>query len=100
MPYVDQASRDKLYKELTALMEKMRADTITVGELNYAVTMLCQQYVYCTAADYAHAVNDIVGVLECAKLEYYGQIAVPYEKRKRDENGDVYWIRPLFKRKK
>jgi hypothetical protein len=35
-------------------------------------------------------INDIVGVLECAKMEFYRRVAVPYEDKKRTENGDVY----------
>lgn len=32
----------------------------------------------------------MVGALECAKLELYRRIAIPYEEQKIQENGDVY----------
>jgi len=35
-------------------------------------------------------INDIVGALEGAKLEFYRRIAVGYEEQKRHDNGDVY----------
>lgn len=35
-------------------------------------------------------INEAIGALECAKLELYRRIAVPYENRKLAENGDVY----------
>jgi hypothetical protein len=38
---------------------------------------------------YAH-LNEVIGALECAKLELYRRIAVPYEDQKITESGDVY----------
>jgi hypothetical protein len=35
-------------------------------------------------------VNDIVGALEGAKMEFYRRAAAPYEDLKIKENGDVY----------
>jgi hypothetical protein len=35
-------------------------------------------------------INDIVGALEGAKLEFYRRVAVPYEDKKIIENGDVF----------
>ena len=34
--------------------------------------------------------NEIVGALECAKLEMYRRIYAPYEDEKIEANGDVY----------
>jgi hypothetical protein len=68
------------------------------GELNYAITQLCRTYLQGQAYDhttltqgptrYAH-LNEVVGVLECAKLEFYRRAAAPYEDTKIKENGDV-----------
>jgi len=38
---------------------------------------------------YAH-LNEVVGVLECAKLELYRRVVAPYEDQKMTESGDVY----------
>ncbi|NNL29480.1 MAG: hypothetical protein HKO77_00580 [Gemmatimonadetes bacterium] len=64
------------------------------GELNYAVTRLVDGYLARLAGQegrtrYAH-INEVIGVLECAKLELYRRIASPYEDEKIAENGDVY----------
>jgi hypothetical protein len=35
-------------------------------------------------------INDILGALEGAKMEFYRRVVVKYEDSKREENGDVY----------
>jgi hypothetical protein len=59
------------------------------GELNYAVTFVVNDYLARKKLDYA-AINEAIGVLECAKLELYRRVAVPYEDNKIRINGDVY----------
>ena len=61
----------------------------TPGELNYCLTLLCIDY----ANRHGHCYttyNEIIGALECAKMEFYRRLAVPYEDQKIEENGDVY----------
>ena len=36
-------------------------------------------------------INELIGVLECAKIELYRRIAAPYEDDKSRINGDVYF---------
>ena len=78
MPYIKQADRD-------------RASTApaTAGELNYAITELLVGYIDEKKLSY-QTINDIVGALEGAKLEFYRRVAVPYENTKLATNGDVY----------
>jgi len=59
------------------------------GELNYLITQLCVQYMKSRGRKYAH-INDVIGALEGAKLEFYRRYAAPYEDLKIKENGDVY----------
>lgn len=59
------------------------------GELNFLVTELVADYWVFSNQNY-QAINDIVGALEGAKLEFYRRIAVPYEDKKMIDNGDVY----------
>ncbi len=59
------------------------------GELNFAVTRLCDEYISNHGLSYA-SINECVGVLECAKLELYRRVAVGYENKKIADNGDVY----------
>lgn len=60
-----------------------------VGELNYAISRLCDLYLEDYGEDYRN-INAVIGALECAKLEFYRRIAAPYEDTKLAENGDVY----------
>lgn len=62
---------------------------ISSGELNYAITMLCKEHVETLGLRY-DTINEIIGALESAKLEFYRRVVVPYEDKKMIENGDVY----------
>lgn len=59
------------------------------GELNYAITTLLIRYLERNALCYA-TINDIVGAVEGAKLEFYRRVVAPYEESKIKQNGDVY----------
>jgi hypothetical protein len=60
------------------------------GELNFAITVLVDSYLEDKGEiRYAH-LNDVVGAIDCAKLELYRRVAAPYEDEKIAENGDVY----------
>lgn len=65
------------------------ATPATVGELNFLFTSLAWQYFQLNGKDY-QSVNDVLGALEGAKLEFYRRVAAPYEDKKIEENGDVY----------
>jgi hypothetical protein len=81
MPYIKQSDR----KELT---ENPERDIENAGELNYVITEMILQY-FEKKPNY-QSINDIVGALEGAKLEFYRRVAAPYEDKKIKENGDVY----------
>ena len=59
------------------------------GELNYLITEAIIRYCRESTLSY-QVVNDVVGALEGAKLEFYRRVAAPYEDHKVIENGDVY----------
>ena len=61
----------------------------SAGELNYAITLLCDAYLIDNKARGYAAINDVIGVLECCKLEMYQVQAVPYEQVKMKENGEA-----------
>ena len=92
MPYVKQVRRD-------AILEKCLTDEgfdriinlkeiKTAGELNYAITEML--IAFSKQGSGYQSINDVVGALEGAKLEFYRRVAVPYEDEKIKENGDVY----------
>ena len=57
-----------------------------VGQLNYAITNLL---LATQPKTYAHY-NELVGLLECVKLEFYRRAVAAYEEQKILDNGDVY----------
>ena len=79
MPYITQSDRDRLTKGAVACGP---------GELNYLITRLIKPYLGSNPS-YA-TINNVIGVLECAKLELYRRIAAPHEDEKCRVNGDVY----------
>jgi hypothetical protein len=84
MPYIDSAARARLHGG---------ARPATAGELNYAITRVVDQYLIDKGGvRYAH-LNEVVGALECAKMELYRRLAAPYEDEKIREAGDVYEAR-------
>jgi predicted DNA-binding protein with PD1-like motif len=59
------------------------------GELNFLFTEAITDYIEKQGLSY-QTINDVVGALEGAKLEFYRRVAAPYEDVKIEENGDVY----------
>jgi hypothetical protein len=59
------------------------------GDLNYLVTQLCQELLEVKGESYS-TYNEIIGALECAKLELYRRKIAGYEDKKIAENGDVW----------
>ncbi len=60
----------------------------TVGELNYCFTRLMIEYCHDNLS-YGD-INDVIGAVEGAKMEFYRRMVVFYEDKKIIENGDVY----------
>ncbi len=88
-PYIKQDRRTELDPEIDILIEKAKR----VGELNYIITRLLDGYIHKFAGiegiDY-NAINAIMGVFECAKLEFYRRQAAKYEDKKKKLNSEVY----------
>ena len=83
MPYIEGQARERI--DAGGAPE-------TAGELNYAITRLVDSYLVRRSPAgirYAH-LNEVVGALECAKLELYRRLAAPYEDEKLRATGDVY----------
>lgn len=81
MPYIKPINRDVI-GPLNDLPIR------TEGELNYAITRLIHNWLLRYGKSYA-SLNAVIGVLECAKLELYRQIAAPYEREKHKLNGPI-----------
>lgn len=73
MPYITQGRRIEL---------DISGDPETAGELNYVITKACLYYLGPWGEDNPLSydrLNEIVGVLECAKLEFYRRLVSPHE---------------------
>jgi hypothetical protein len=77
------------YITIEARREVANVGPTTAGELNYAISLLLQDYWQNHGQNY-QAINDIMGALSGAGAEFYRRIAVPYENKKIFDNGDVY----------
>ncbi len=87
MPYIKQEQRDQIDGLLVKLNEAI--NTNSPGELNYAITDMLTSWLSIRGETYT-VMNELIGVLECVKTEFYRRVIIPYEKRKEKENGDVY----------
>ena len=87
MPYIKMEERVKYMENLEKIIDTLKSQPVDRidGELNYIITrMLKESY----PLRYFN-LNRALGVLECAKLEFYRRVVAPYENTKIEENGDV-----------
>lgn len=80
MPYIEMVDRNRINNGEEAK---------TPGELNYIISIAVDSYLHKKGVNYTN-INEVIGVLECAKLELYRRIAAKYEDEKIIENSDVY----------
>ena len=78
MPYIPRSQKENsdegIYKD--------------VGSLNYSIHQLISEYISQKKDSY-QTYNDIIGALECAKMELYRRLISDYENKKILLNGDV-----------
>lgn len=84
MPYIDIESRERITPAVMELMTKLE----TKGDYNYAISRLIHTYIERKGLRYEH-LNDVVGILECAKAEFIRTVVSPYENEKIEANGPV-----------
>lgn len=88
MPYIPKSQR----KSIDEMIDNVVMEN--PGELNYAITRLLLGYLLDKKNERGHTsyqdINDVLGALEGAKLEFYRRGAATYETKKIKENGDVY----------
>ncbi len=82
MPYIRKERRDEVRP-----FSLKQADY--AGELNFQLTSLALTYLSTHGKSYT-TLNEIIGALECAKIEFYRRVIGPYEHEKREKHGDVY----------
>jgi hypothetical protein len=86
MPYIAQDRRDLMSDEV---MDGFPPSMNNAGELNFQLTLKILQYMEHHGLNY-QTINDIVGALEGAKVEFCRRIVAKYEDAKIEQNGDLY----------
>jgi len=97
MPYIKQEERELLDELINALSERIQSMSANLAEptnmksrpgvMNYALSTLIKK-VYGEEMKYSDY-NEVVGMVECAKLEFYRRPVSEYEDKKIEENGDI-----------
>lgn len=92
MPYIDKKERPKVWEGILK----------SSGDLNYAIHQTINDYFEQNNRNY-NTMNDVIGALECAKMELYRRMIADYEDIKIRENGDcrpyTNWIKDWHKLK-
>lgn len=87
MPYIPQDRRDGIELELGA--DRLNWCPANAGDLNFVVSTFIANYIKTNGLKYA-VLNEMIGALECAKMELNRVIIGTYEDIKSYENGPVY----------
>jgi hypothetical protein len=88
MPYIKQKDRQHIDPKIKDLV------LVSAGELNYTLTKIVLTYLETVEKINGKVcyqdLNDIIGALEGCKLEFYRRKVADFERKKCNENGDVY----------
>jgi hypothetical protein len=87
MPYIPQTQRHDIHCDL--LIDGADFVPENAGELNFLISTFIENYIARNGISYA-VLNEMVGALECAKMELNRVVIGPYEDKKILENGRVY----------
>lgn len=85
MPYIKQESRERLDGAIQQLASLIKMED-RAGEINYTINQLLLAL---EGEGKYKDMNELIGALEAAKLEFYRKRVAPYEDKKAQENGDL-----------
>lgn len=88
MPYIEQKERLRWEQVLNEFDEAISTHVPSAGEMNYLITSFLHRWLQLVGIRYIN-LNAVIGIIECAKLELYRQVAAKYEDGKKDGNGSV-----------
>lgn len=90
MPYIEKKDRpqyDSLIEDIVDQLTDHGLKAFGVGELNYVISSIVTK-IFKQHPSYSYG-NNLVGVLECVKQEFYRRPLVEYEDGKLKTNGDI-----------
>lgn len=93
MPYIKQEYRltlNDLAEDVVKELKRLNEENITeyAGNFNFFISSIMNKLLLGNMS--YSIINELIGALECTKLELYRRMAAPYENIKSDTNGDVY----------
>ena len=93
MPYIKKDDRKQYEEEIQLLLNKLVAvsennEDDVCGHMNYIISSLLKKYVAEKGERYFRY-NDLIGMLECVKLEMYRRQILSYEDKAIEKNGDI-----------
>ena len=91
MPYIPQDRRADVLAELRE--HGTHWSPANAGDLNYVITCFIDNFIFENGCRYGH-LNEMMGALECCKLELYRRLVGPYEDEVIEANGDAYVVVP------
>ncbi len=95
MPFTTQGDREKFEPELTDLRRVIEATKMSKGDLTYILYAIAGQTFLGNGKEMSYtACSSAISCLTDAAEQHRTDNLVPYEKRKRLENGDVVWDLP------
>lgn len=88
MPYIKLKDRRRFNKKIDGLVAELTTNQeLVVGEVNYVISLLIWK-LFQKKPSYTLG-NNLVGVLECVKTEFYRRLIGPLEDEKIKQNGDI-----------
>lgn len=92
MPYIKQEDRDFHSFNLIGLMPtgSVYFENRNPGQLNYLLSSFVDLWITFKGGPSYTTYNEVIGVLECMKMELYRRFVGPYEDEKLAENGEVF----------
>jgi len=89
MPYISQDDRDG-FEEFRGVIADV--NPTTAGELQYMIAIMIKEFM--KNSDYRYQdMNNVMGALNGANLEFYRRYVGPYEDECITKNGDVFFNR-------
>jgi hypothetical protein len=89
MPYIAQDDRDG-FEEFRGVVSGIEPKT--AGEIQYMIAVIVAEFM--KNSDYRYQnMNDVMGALNGANLEFYRRYVAPYEDECIAKNGDVFFNR-------
>lgn len=92
MPYIEKKDREIYDPQIDALIDQLTHfganSAPTVGHVNYIISKLIWGIFRKNGPSYTGG-NNLIGVLECVKQEFYRRQLAEYEDKKIKENGDI-----------